>query len=620
VRLTVDGRITHTNLLSLTKYDTVYGWKQYDVTLPPVAVNSCVMLVFEAMEKSLSGDVVQYIDRIRITAKQDIAVDEIILPELTVCGLKNNELKVVLRNLTDPSLNFATIPVIVNLEVKETGQIFADTLKSGYLGSLALDTVTLTTDFHFDKGTYTFKAYFSSVQDVDRQNDTLETSIIVNPDMNLQIIPVMGGNTNCITGETDIYPSIVITNTGNLDLSDINLNFQIDTGANNISVYTILKESCTDTILAGESFTYNFKSSYKTPWLAAYYPRLTAYLSCDSTLITAITALTECVDIRDLYMVNIDAPAFVTDTIGNTVQIKATVGNHSDMNFFSGIDITFRVENSQGELIKTSTEATGTIAPLSTISHVFTNTYTVPNDSVYYLSVYVSSSDSYPGNDTISIKRTAKDVSKDLEVISIDQPSSDRDSIGGSVLVNATVINHSEFTTFYGTKITVVVENSQKLQTAKFIETIGTIGTSATVNHTFSQSYIVPNDSIYYLTVYIDSSDEYLNNDTMSIKRETRKEETGIYSTESIKGLYLGQNIPNPATNSTRIDYSIPEAGEVIFHVRSISGQLLYSKTTGASRGTNSIELNTSTFAAGVYFYSMEYKGQRLVRQLIINN
>ncbi|MDR2409426.1 MAG: T9SS type A sorting domain-containing protein [Bacteroidales bacterium] len=46
----------------------------------------------------------------------------------------------------------------------------------------------------------------------------------------------------------------------------------------------------------------------------------------------------------------------------------------------------------------------------------------------------------------------------------------------------------------------------------------------------------------------------------------------------------------------------------------------MYSKTIETERGTNSIELNTSTFAAGVYFYSMEYKGQRLVKQLVISD
>ncbi|MDR1458746.1 MAG: T9SS type A sorting domain-containing protein, partial [Bacteroidales bacterium] len=72
------------------------------------------------------------------------------------------------------------------------------------------------------------------------------------------------------------------------------------------------------------------------------------------------------------------------------------------------------------------------------------------------------------------------------------------------------------------------------------------------------------------------------------------------------------------ATNSTRIDYSIPESGEVIFHVQSVTGQLLYSQTIEAAGGKRTLELNTSTFAAGIYFYSIEYKGQRLVKRMSI--
>jgi hypothetical protein len=102
----------------------------------------------------------------------------------------------------------------------------------------------------------------------------------------------------------------------------------------------------------------------------------------------------------------------------------------------------------------------------------------------------------------------------------------------------------------------------------------------------------------------------------MRIKRETTT--VGITSTEEMGGFTLGQNIPNPSNNATLINYSVPEAGEVVFHVHSISGQLLYSKTIEASRGNQSIELNTSTLAAGIYFYSMEYKGQRLVKRMSV--
>jgi hypothetical protein len=503
VRITIDGRITYEPLLSLTKYNAVYGWKQYDVDLPPFANNQCVRLAFEAMEKSRSGDVAQYIDRIRITARQDIEIKDILISEYTVCDLENKELKVVLSNLTDPLLDFAITPVTVTLEVEETGQVFTETLTTESLEGFASDTITLQTGFNLVKGTYTFKAYFSSVLDVDRDNDTLVTSLILHPEMALQINQVSGGTTNCLAGEADVYQSVVITNTGNMDLFNINLILQIDTG--DIPAYTVLEENYTDTILVGSSFTYSFKNAYKAPWKSDYYPRMFAYLSCDSILANTTTAIQECVDAKDLYVLSIDNPLLSSiDKAGNAVQVSATLGNRDDLNSYGNLNITVLVTNSQG------------------------------------------------------------------------------------------------------------------MQTDKITETTGIIGMSTTTPYTFTSSYTVPNDTVYHLTVYIESYDIYPQNDTIEIRREV--ESVGISSTGENNVFTLNQNIPNPATNSTRIDYSVPEAGEVIFHIHSISGQLLYSKTIETERGANSIELNTSTFAAGVYFYSMEYKGQRQVRQLVIND
>jgi hypothetical protein len=87
------------------------------------------------------------------------------------------------------------------------------------------------------------------------------------------------------------------------------------------------------------------------------------------------------------------------------------------------------------------------------------------------------------------------------------------------------------------------------------------------------------------LRVYLNSLDIYPEDDTLSIICYTVIRDTtvivppGINPIEGINGFFLGQNIPNPANNATLINYSVPEAGEVIFYVHSISGQLLYSKT-----------------------------------------
>jgi hypothetical protein len=455
------------------------------------------------MELSRSGDITQYIDRVRIIARQDIALTEVLTSEFSACDMENKELKVVLSNHTDPVLDYTVTPIVVTLEVKETGQTFTQTLTSGVLGSFASDTITLETGFDFSKGTYTFKAYFSSVLDVNKQNDTLVTSVIVNPSIAIQLNQISTTNA-CLAGELDIFQTVTIYNIGNMDLSNIALILQIDTGETGSPAYTILKEICMDTVFVNGNITYTFKNAYKVPWVIDYYPRITAYLPCDSTLIDTVTAIRECVDMKDLYMVGIDNPSTAKDKIGDVMHVTATIQNRSNYDNFPSIPISILVKNSQGE------------------------------------------------------------------------------------------------------------------QIANFTETTEAIGISATISHTFTNSYSVPDDNVYYLTVYIDSYENYPHNDTVSITRYTDK--VGITTRETSNVFSLSQNIPNPANNSTRIDYSVPEAGEVIFHVHSINGQLLYSKTIEASRGTNSIELNTSTFAAGVYFYSMEYKGQRRVKQLIINN
>ncbi|MDR0604126.1 MAG: T9SS type A sorting domain-containing protein [Bacteroidales bacterium] len=499
VRITVDGGTTYTTLFSLEKYNSVYGWKQYSTDLPIFAVNQCVIIAFEAMEKTRSTDITQYIDRIFITAKQDIAVTDIFASSYSICDLEEKKLNVVLSNLTDPILNYDSM--IVTLEIIETGQIFTDTLITGILLQGGADTVTIANGIDLQKGTYTLKAYFSSVFDVDRNNDTLIRSIIINPDISISLEQVSGGNSNCLAAGIDIFPRVNITNTGNMELYNIALTLQIDTGTGGTSDYVTLKDTYRNVIPVNGSIVYDFKNPYQVPWKADYYLRITAYLACDSSLVNTVNETLECADTKDLQIVSIDNLTDSDDKAESSVQLRVSLHNRSD----------------------------------------------------YYL--------------------------------------------------------------YNDVRINVLVENSQGIATTKFDEIIGSIGTLSTVSHEFTNSYTVPNDTVYYLTVYIDSNDIYQYNDTIKVKRATNY--TNINTTERFR-FTVNQNIPNPADDHTHIDYSIPESGEVLLYVHSISGQLLYSQHIDAKRGNNSIELRTDRFSSGIYFYSMEYRGQKQIKQLII--
>jgi hypothetical protein len=511
VMVTTDGGASFTTFLSVNKENTAQGWVQYDVDLPAFAIDQCVFVVFEAMERDRNSKTWQYIDRILITAKQDIAITEIILPEVTACEMEDKEIKIVLTNLTDPVWDYNAAPTTLILERIETGEIFPYPLTSGSLAGFASDTITIVPDFDFISGTYTFKAYFSALFDKESDNDTLVAdAIAVSRELSVVITRVSIENSSCLLGDEPIYPTVTLYNTGDLDLSNIELTIQVDTGENNLATYAIFTEIYTDTILAGDSATYNFTHAYNVPWNVRYYVRITASLTCDPLLVNAIYATPECVDIKDLRLISIDNPSTGKDTIENPIRVTVTLINTDDMYDFTNSDITLVVENSQGVQTETIKETIPMVNHLlSSTSYTFTNSYTVPEDSVYYLTVYVSSYDQYSFNDTL-----------------------------------------------------------------------------------------------------------------LPLRRETvKKQDTiAIKGIERIDGFTLSQNIPNPVVNNTRIHYSIPETGEVVFYVRSVSGQLLYSKTIEAASGKNYLDLNTNTFAAGIYIYSIEYKGQRLVKRMIVQH
>jgi len=134
--------------------------------------------------------------------------------------------------------------------------------------------------------------------------------------------------------------------------------------------------------------------------------------------------------------------------------------------------------------------------------------------------------------------------------------------------------------------------------------------------YTFPLPYKVPNLDYYVIRVFITKVDDYQDNDTI----KTAHRETKIVGITSVgfDKFVLGQNTPNPAKQNTMIEYSIPSSGEIVFNVHSVSGQLLHTQTLQSESGKHFIELNTSDFAAGVYFYSMEYKGQKLVKRMSV--
>jgi hypothetical protein len=83
---------------------------------------------------------------------------------------------------------------------------------------------------------------------------------------------------------------------------------------------------------------------------------------------------------------------------------------------------------------------------------------------------------------------------------------------------------------------------------------------------------------------------------------------------------WLGDVHPNPAGNSTTIDYSLPAgAGSAVCQVYSLSGNSITSVALPAAPGKSQVQLNTSQLAAGMYIYALVVDGKVLdTKKLVI--
>jgi hypothetical protein len=479
--------------LTVFRVGTPHGWTRYTVDLSKYINAQCVYIQFKSMNKYGSQSV-QYLDRILINSEQDLDIAEIIvLPEADVCDLKNKTVGVILSTTTNQAINLSNYTASLIVEIP--GHSITPVPLQQFIAGRSSDTVKIP-NINITTGITNIRAYLSSPVDANALNDTGNLFIDIRPSLSLRVNSLTG-NINCFKKGTEVQQEILLQNTGNVDLSGIEL-VLIIRGDNTTET---IKESRTIDLPAGKDTLYRFMETYSVPAEASYQVQVIAYLGCDSVLLNISDATQECADIHNLALGNlINPPVNREDVAGSTENIIVSITNESDSRKYENVNIIAVIEDENGQRINR------------------------------------------------------------LEVIPAIEANSPNQA-------------------------------------------------------TFTEAYTVPNTP-YSIRIYLNKVDNYSEDDTLFVQRSVTT--VGITSRETANAFSLSQNIPNPANKTTRIDYSVPEAGEVVFHLHSISGQLLYSKTIEAAHGMNSIELNTSTFAAGLYFYSMEYKGQRHVKRMSV--
>jgi hypothetical protein len=81
----------------------------------------------------------------------------------------------------------------------------------------------------------------------------------------------------------------------------------------------------------------------------------------------------------------------------------------------------------------------------------------------------------------------------------------------------------------------------------------------------------------------------------------------------------LSQNYPNPFNPSTRINYQLPNDGNVKITVFDNSGKEVMTLANGfKTAGYYSVDMNASALSSGVYFYHLTTGDFRAVKKMLL--
>ena len=290
------------------------------------------------------------------------------------------------------------------------------------------------------------------------------------------------------------------------------------------------------------------------------------------------------------------------------------ISNNGSLDAYN-IPLEAEIRTSAGRIDILQDTLRGVLRTGTTQNFFFTYPYLIPAERTY--EIIATATLNCDVNQQDNIDTITECVNMDnIRIIELVVPSgSQPDNVGESIYPEVKIENLSFDKSFTDIAVYAVISANGISDITLTGTKIDTIAAASTIPYKFTDAYPVPAVNNYTIKVFVENADYYAADDTIRANRSTNN--ATIDRTES--GFALGQNIPNPAKDNTRIEYSLPQDGQVIFTVFTITGQVLHIEKREANSGRNELEFNTINLANGIYYYSMEYKGERLVKKMSIH-
>lgn len=90
-------------------------------------------------------------------------------------------------------------------------------------------------------------------------------------------------------------------------------------------------------------------------------------------------------------------------------------------------------------------------------------------------------------------------------------------------------------------------------------------------------------------------------------------------SSNAAEKFELGQNIPNPSSDVTRISFTSPAAESMSLNIYNSVGQIVLQKEIDAEKGSNEEFISTASFADGIYIYTLRNSTTTLTKRMVVS-
>lgn len=417
IRLTFDAGKTYHTLTSLFKNnETDMGWKHYSFSLDSFIGHSCVFILFESMRaSSLIFDGEQFIDRILITAEQDIAIGAIAIDDISSCNFSQKEFGIFIKNTSNKKVDFSVTPtsLIANITGSKSISYNID-ITNGIVEPWDSLFVLLDTNFNFEIGTYCFDIQIIKPIDNINTNDSLVDTLIINPNIMVKLQQFTNGINlnNCLPFGTYINQKLSILNNGNLDFENIVITLNI------YNVNGLLDTSLVDTLYGifsvGETIDFTSSKSYIVPNDEIYSVEAIVFPSCNPNMYYK-DSIIECIDKNDIAILAFVSPDSTEkcSTIGTQKSIIVNLMNNNPNEDIFAVDI-FAHLLVLDDTIFSWKETIDNIPAQKNINYQFSHPFVVPQANNYSIVTFVDKRDANTINDTLKITKCV-----DLEVIEL---------------------------------------------------------------------------------------------------------------------------------------------------------------------------------------------------------